>query len=127
MVLVCVSPRNLLCTRLTMEEKGKAANIETDEEEEDLEDLIIEEDEDEGMEEETELAHPPIKFLTYIRPRKGKDKVPKYVDERKSSLQTAVLPDNLIFEGTHLGRVPSLKFEYWDLAIDEKFPHLQTV
>ena len=68
MVLVCVSPRNPLHTRLTMEEKWKAVNIETDEEEKDLEDLIIKEGEDEGMEEETkptpsnEAAHlyPPM-------------------------------------------------------------------
>ena len=36
-------------------EKGKEVNLETDEEGEDLEDIIIEEDEDEGMEEETSL------------------------------------------------------------------------
>ena len=36
-----------------MEEKGKVVNIETNEEEEELEDLIIKECEDEGMEEET--------------------------------------------------------------------------
>lgn len=41
MVPVCVSPRNLLRTKLSMKEKGKAVTIETDEEEEDLEDLII--------------------------------------------------------------------------------------
>jgi len=51
-----------------MEEKGKVINIETDEEEEGLEDLIIKEDEDEGMEEETEPAHPPTKLPTYILP-----------------------------------------------------------
>jgi len=42
-----------------MEEKGKVVNIETDKDEEDLEDLIIEEDRYKGMEEETEPAHPP--------------------------------------------------------------------
>ena len=97
MVPICVSLRKSLCTRLTMEEKGKAANLEIDEEEEDLEDLIIEEDEDEGMEEEPEPAHPPTKLPTYIPLQKGKAKVPKDLDESKSSLQTPLLPDNIIF------------------------------
>ena len=97
MVPIHVSPQNPLHTRLTMEEKGKVINIETYEEEEDLEDLIIEEDEDEGMEEETEPAHPPTKFPTYIPPQKGKAKVPKDLDESKSSLHTPLLPDNTIF------------------------------
>lgn len=35
MILVHVSSQNPLCTRLTMEEKGKEINLETDEEEED--------------------------------------------------------------------------------------------
>jgi len=51
-----------------MEEKGKVVNLETDEGQEDLEDLINEEDEDKGMEEETEPAHPPTKLLAYIPP-----------------------------------------------------------
>lgn len=52
-----------------MEEKGKAVNLETGEEEEDLKDLIIEEDEDKGMEEEMEVVHPPTKFPAYVPPR----------------------------------------------------------
>lgn len=86
MVLIRVSSQNPLYTRLTMEEEGKVVNVETNEEEEDLEDLIIEEDADEGMEEETEPAHPPTNLPTYIPPWKGKAKVPKYLDESKSSL-----------------------------------------
>lgn len=66
MILVCVSPCNTLHTRLTIEEKGKVFNLETDEKEEELEYLIIEEDEDEGMEEETEPTHPPTKLTVYI-------------------------------------------------------------
>lgn len=62
MVPICVSPRNLLHTRLMMEEKGKVINIETEEEEEDLEDLIIEEYKDEGTEEENEPTHPLTKL-----------------------------------------------------------------
>lgn len=122
-----VSPRNPLRTRLTMEEKGKAVKLEINEEEEDLEDLIIEVDKDEGMEEETESAHPPTKLPAYIPPWKGKAKVPKDLHENKNSLQTLLLLDDIIFEGMHLGRVPNLKFEDWDLADHEKFPHLETM
>lgn len=126
MILVCVSPRNPLQTQLTMEEKGKAVNLETNEEEEDLEDIIIEEDKDEGIEEETEGATPLTRLPTYVPPRKGKAKVPKDLDESKSPLQTPLLPDDIILKGAHLGRVPSLKFEDWDLADHEKLPHLAT-
>jgi len=52
--------------------------------------------------------------------------MPKDLDNSKSPLQTPLLPDGIIFEGTHLGRVPTLKFEDWDLADHEKFPHLVT-
>lgn len=79
------------------------------------------------MEEETEIVHPPTKLPTYIPPRKGKAKVPKDLDKSKSSLQTPLLLDNIIFWGTHLGRVPSLKVEYWDLADQKKFHHLETM
>lgn len=34
--------------------------------------------------------------------------------------------DDIVFEGLHLGQVPVLNFEYWDLADHEKFPHLAT-
>ena len=87
MVPVCVSPRKLLCTKLTMEEKGKAVNIETDEEKEDVEDLVSEEDKDEGMEEKTEPAHPPTNLPTYTPPWKGKAKVPKDLDESRTLWQ----------------------------------------
>jgi len=84
MVPVHVSLRNPLRTRLTMEEKGKTINIETDEE--DLEDLIIENDEDEGMKEETEPVYLPTKLPTYISLQKGKAKALKDLDESKSLL-----------------------------------------
>lgn len=77
MIMVHVSPRKPLWTRVTTEEKGKIVNLETDEEEEELEDLIIEEDKDKGMEEETEAAHPPTKLSVNVPPRKGKAKGPK--------------------------------------------------
>ena len=109
-----------------IQEKGKVVNLEMDEEEEDLEDLIIEEDKDEGMVVETEPVHPPTKLLAYIPPQKEKEKVPKDLDKSKSSLQTPLLLEGIIFEGMHLGRVPRLKFQDWDLADHKKFPHLET-
>ena len=53
MVPVRVSPRNLLRTRLTMEEKGKAINLEADKEEEDFQEILVEEEEVVEMEVET--------------------------------------------------------------------------
>ena len=52
--------------------------------------------------------------------------MPKDIDESKISLQTPLLPDDIIFEGVHLGRVRGLKFEDLDLEDHEKFPHLVT-
>ncbi len=72
-----VSPRNLLLTKLSMGEKGKSITRETDEEEEDLEGLVITEDKDEGMEEETEPAHPLKKLPTYSPHRKGRLEYPR--------------------------------------------------
>ena len=76
MVLVRMSPRNPLRTRLTMEEKGKAINLEADEEEEDFEEILIEE-EDVEMEMETQGADPLTRLPAYVPLRKGKAKVPK--------------------------------------------------
>ena len=67
------------------------------------------------------------KIPAYVPPRKGKTKVLKDLDETKRSLQTLLLPNGIVFEGTHLRRMPTMKFEYWDLADCEKFPHLETV
>lgn len=44
---VCMSPRNLQFGKLSMEEKGKAITIESDEEEEDIQALIVEVEEEE--------------------------------------------------------------------------------
>jgi len=115
MVSVCMSPRNPLRTRLTMEENGKAINLEVDEEEE-FEEILVEEEEDVEMEVETQGADPLTRLPAYVPSRKGKPRVPKDIDESKSSLQTPLLPDDIIFEGAHLGRVLVLKFEDWDLA-----------
>ena len=108
-----------------MEEKGKVINFEVDEEEE-FEEILVEE-EDVEMEVETQGADPLTRLPAYVPPQKGKAKVPKDIDERKSSLQTPLLPDDIIFEGAHVGQVPMLKFEGWDLPDHEKFPHLVTV
>jgi len=54
-------------------------------------------------------------FPTYVPLQKGKARVPKDLDESKRSLQTPLLPNDIIFEGVHLGWVPVLKFEDWDL------------
>ena len=125
MVPVHMSPTDLLRTRLTMEEKGKAINLEVDEEEE-FEEILVEEEEDVEMEVETQGTDPLTRFPAYVPPRKGKERVPKDIDESKSSLQTPLLPDDIIFEGAHLVRVPGIKFEDWDLMNHENFPHLAT-
>lgn len=104
----------------------KAINLETDEEEKDLEDLIIEEDKVEGMEEETKSTYLPTNLLAYILSWKGKEKVPKDLDRNKRSLETPLLPYDIIFKGMHLRRVPNMKFKDWDLADHEKFTHLET-
>jgi len=53
-------------------------------------------------------------------------KVPKYIDESKTPLQTPLLSDKIVFDGPRLARVPLLKLADWDLADHEKFPHLAT-
>jgi len=123
MIPVHVSPRNPQRTKLTLQEIGKAINMEADEEE--SEEILVEE-EDVEMEVETQGVDPITQLPEHVPPYKGKAKVPKDIDEIKSSLQTSLLPDDIVFEGPHLGRVPVLKFEYWDLADHEKFPHLAT-
>lgn len=50
MILVRISPRNPLRTKLTMKEKGKAINLEADEEEEFEEILVEQEDVEMGVE-----------------------------------------------------------------------------
>ena len=72
----------MLRTKLTMEEKGKAVNLETDEEEEGLEKILVKEEE----EEETEGTNLLNRLPAYVPPWKEKARVPKDLDERKSSL-----------------------------------------
>jgi len=63
--------------------------------------LVEEEDVEMGV--ETQGADPLTRLPAYVPPLKCKAKVPKDIDERKSSLQTPLLPDDIIFEGAHLG------------------------
>jgi len=87
----------------------------------DDEDIVVE------MEEvEIEGLDPISKLLEYIPPCRGKTKVPKDIDESKVTLYTPLLPNKIVFEGLHLGRVPLLKLEDWDLADMDHFPHLTT-
>lgn len=51
-------------------------------------------------------------------------KIPKDMDATKAMLQSPLLPDDIRFEGLPMGHVPSIKFEYWDLADSDKFPEL---
>jgi len=78
------------------------------------------------MEEDIQHTHSATKLPAYVPPWKRKTKVSKDLDKTKSSLQTPLLPDDIMFEGTHLGCVPTMKFEYWDIADREKFAHLET-
>ena len=123
MVPVRVLPRNPLRAKLTKEEKGKAINLEAEEEE--SEEILVDE-EDLELEVETQGVDPITRLPKYVPLRKGKLKVLKDIDGSKSSLQTPMFPDNIIFKGPHLGRVPMLKFEDWYLVNHEKFPYLAT-
>lgn len=71
-------------------------------------------DEDVGMEiEDVKIvgSDPITKLLEYIPPHKGKIKVPKDIDESKVTLHTPLLPDQFVFEGLRLVRVPLFKLE----------------
>lgn len=71
-------------------------------------------------------SDPIIKLPEYIPLHKGKTKVCKDIDESKVTLHTPLLSDQIVFEEPHLGRVPLLKLEDWDLVDIEWFPHLAT-
>jgi len=73
------------------------------------------------MEEDIQPIRSTTKLLAYVPPWKGKAKVPKDLDETKSSLQTGI-----VFAGMHLGHMPTVKFEDWYITDREKFPHLET-
>ncbi len=72
----------------TAQEKGKAINLEA--EEEDIEDIPMD-DEDVGVEVEeveTQDACPIMRLPEYFPPHKPKSKVPKNIYESKTPLQT---------------------------------------
>lgn len=94
-----------------MEKKGKAITIDTDEEEEDLQALIIIAEEEEDIEEDIQPIHSATKLPVYVPLWKGNTKVSKDLDKTKSSLQTLLLPDGIMFEGPHLGCEPTMKFK----------------
>ena len=68
MAHVHLSQRNPLCSKLSMEEKGKAVMLEKDEEKEYLEALIIAVKEDEGMEADTQPRHSMTKLPGNVPP-----------------------------------------------------------
>jgi len=112
-ILVCMFPRrNMPKDKPTAQENGKTINLEMEEEE--IYDIPMD-DEDLGVEvEEVEVegSDPITKFPKYIPLCKGKTKVPKDIDERKVTLHTHILSEEIVFEGLFLGRVPLLKLEY---------------
>jgi len=123
---VRMSPRNPWFGKIFMDDKGKTVNIEIDDEEEDLQAFLEEIEPDEGVEEYILRMCAVTKLPKYVPPRKGKVKLPKDVDTVKSALKTPLLLNEILFEGSVLGHVPTMKFEDWDLADNEKFPHLET-
>jgi hypothetical protein len=63
-----VCPRGTRCAPNYQWRRRGKFTIETDEEEEDLQDLIITEEEDEGMEEDTQPTHSATKLPAYVPP-----------------------------------------------------------
>lgn len=121
---VHVSPRNPWLGKLLMKEKGKAISVKSNEEEEGLQVLI----DQTGAQDDEEDDVPPMPFATklptYVPLWKGKVKAAKDLEAMKSVLQTPLLPEDITFEGPPLGWVPTMKFNDWDLADSEKFPHM---
>ena len=63
--------------------------------------------------------YPHISLHRKGRPKCRRTWTKPRVHSRPHSSQSGI-----VFEGMHLGRVPTMKFEYWDLADHENFPHL---
>jgi len=124
MGLVHVSPRIPQFGKFSMEEKGKSITVESDAEEEDLQALIDEKEVQDDVEEDVPPMPSVTKLPTYVPPWKGKVSTTKYLEATKSVLQTPLLPNDITFEDPPFSRVPTLKFEDWDLVDSEKFPHL---
>jgi len=96
----------------TIQEKGKAINLEPKEEE--MEDIPLDEEEVGIDVEEVEAqgVDPITQFLEYVPPCKGNTKAPKDIKERKVPLQTPLLSNENVSEGPRLGQIPPLKLEY---------------
>lgn len=76
--------------------------------------------------EEGEANIQPIRRPKYVPPSKGKAKVPSNLDDVDSILIIPSLPKGFPLESMTIGPISIMKFEYWDLADTEKFPHLVT-
>lgn len=61
----------------------------------------------------------------YIRPCKAIAKFPNDPDNEKFMVSTPLLLEKVVFEGTLLTHISTLKMEYWDLGDHEKFPQLE--
>jgi len=82
-----------------MEDKGKTVNLETDDEEDDLQAFVEKIEVDKEMEEDIQPVCIAAKLFKYVPLRKGRVKVPKDLDVVKSALQTLLLPGGILFEG----------------------------
>lgn len=61
-----------------------------------------------------------------LPPRKGKAKVRKDLGLGKFTMPALLFPEEVVFEGALLARIPVLKLEDWDLSNHEKFLHFTT-
>lgn len=121
-----MSPRNPWFGKLSMEEKGKIVNVESDDEEEDPPTFVEEMEPEEEADEDIQIVCATTKLPKYVPPWKGRVKVPKDLDTISNTFNTPSLPEGVLFEGMDVGGIPSMKFEDWDLVDSEKFPHLET-
>lgn len=78
---------------------------------------------DAQVEEEVDTFQLPL-LPPYLSPWRGSTKLPKDLDITKAKIQASLLLDDIKFKGLPLGHVPSLKFEYYDLADSDKFLEL---
>ena len=108
---VRMSQQNPRFVKLSMEEKGKTVNIKSDDEEKDPPTSIEEIELEEEIEEDIQPVRATAKLPKYIPSRKGRVKVPKDLDVVTSTLNTSFLPEGVLFQGTAIGRVPTIEFE----------------
>ena len=113
------SPQHLHFGKFTMDEKGKMVRIDSDEEAKESP-TYVEELNPEGD------PIQPVRRPKYMPPRKGNVKVPANLDEVDTLIVTPSLPKAMPVENSVVGCVSTMKFEDWDHANHEKFPHLET-